>query len=110
MAPPAMGPTTTGPPSGPTAGMGEMQEAKKQKSFKCSDIPVFKIIVGSYCFVCLIIAIGILIWYLRVRAAARAIIGEVGSYDWEGLAQDIASYEEVALGYPYGTMQKLEGT
>ena len=77
----------------------------KKQSFKFSDIPVFKIICGSYCLVMTIIMISILVWWLRLRAAAKAIIGELDDYDWEGVIGGT-----MAFNYPGGALQKQTAT
>lgn len=95
-------------PEIPQLSQTEMAEAMKKKkaAFKCSDIPVFKIICGTYCLVLTIIALVILIWWIRVNRAAKALLGEVEDYDWEGAFDEALTGGTKAFDYPYGTLQK----
>jgi len=79
----------------------EMQNAMKKNKFKCSDIPVFKIIMGAYALVCLIIGIAVLIWWIRVRRAAKAVVGAFDEIDWESAISTIGDYP---FEYPSGVM------
>jgi hypothetical protein len=75
----------------------------KKKQFKCSDIPVFKIIMGSCCLVCLIIGIGILVWWIRLRRAARAVVGAFDDFDFESA---ISTFGDYPFDFPNGVMQE----
>lgn len=79
----------------------------KKKQFKCSDIPVFKIIMGSCCLVCLIIGIGILVWWIRLRRAARAVVGAFDDFDFESAFSTFGDYP---FDFPNGVMQEQTGT
>ena len=78
-----------------------MQSAMKKKNFKCSDIPVFKIIIGACVLVCLIIGIAILVWWIRVKRAANAVVGAFEDYDWDSAISTLGDYP---FDYPTGVM------
>ena len=86
-----------------------MKEAMKKKcSFKCSDIPIFKLICGTFYLVLTIIAIAVLIWWLRFTRAVRKAGEDIADIDYEG-AFDAALEEATAIkafNFPYGTLAK----
>lgn len=100
----------------PTKMSSEMQQAKQKNSFKCSDIPVFKIIMGSCCLVCLIIGISILVWWMRVRRAAKAVVGAFDDIDWDSAISSMGDDAISSMGddypfdFPSGVMQEQTGT
>ena len=52
-----------------------MQNALKKKGYNCKDISAFKIILGSCVLLCFIITIGVLVWWIRVKRAAKVVVG-----------------------------------
>ena len=63
--------------------------------------------MGACALVCLIIGIAILVWWIRVRRAAKAVVGAFEDIDWESAITTIGDYP---FEYPTGVMGLQTGS